>query len=289
MTKLVVICGAGATLNESKAKAEIDQPPLDSGFFAQARTKYPDEFKLIQEYFIDNYSTDPASPEFDSLEGMMSILYSDVYNPAVRGSNSANAFRSLLKLINSRIAETTNSISPDSKTTLYQIIKDALLVDGLERSDISIVTFNYDLIIEKTLFQLQKLSKIKKGGILLSFPYCYKLKQYRNSKSPHTIPQFEKHSTPTKTIEVLKLHGSLNWYSKHRSKEPSPKALLNSGRELWVTARRRIRLDMTHSQKRKMYTFPIVVPPVTNKAAILHESLTTVWQRSLEGYKRRTK
>ena len=283
MKNLVIICGAGATLNESKATKPIDRPPLDRGFFAQASKKYPSEYRLVHQYLTENYGTDPSSAEFDSLEQMMSILYSDVYNPATSGSNVANAFRSLLTLINSRIAETTNTITPNSNTTLYRIIRDAIVNHDLKPYDITVITFNYDLLIEKTLARLERLAAIKKHGILLSFPDCYMLKTFGNSSSSaKSVSQFERQRVPIKAVDVLKLHGSLNWYSKHTSREPSPNALLNSNRKLWVTARRRIRLDMTTTGKRTMYTFPVVVPPVTNKASILHQSLMPVWKRALE-------
>ena len=282
MKNLVIICGAGATLNESTAIKPIDRPPLDRGFFAQASKKYPSEYQLVHDYLTDNYATDPSSTEFDSLEQMMSILYSDLYNPATSGSEVAKAFRSLLTLINSRIAETTNTITPNSNTTLHRIILDAIVNHDLKPDDITVITFNYDLVIEKTLARLEKLAAVKKHGILLSFPDCYMLKDYGNSSSSaKSVSLFQRHRTPSKAVDVLKLHGSLNWYSKHTSREPSPNALLNSNRKLWITARRKIRLDMTTSRKRTMYTFPIVVPPVTNKAAILHQSLMPVWKLSL--------
>ena len=31
----------------------------------------------------------------------------------------------------------------------------------------------------------------------------------------------------------------------------------------------------------RRYTFPLVVPPVVNKASILHDSLATIWKRAL--------
>jgi hypothetical protein len=38
--------------------------------------------------------------------------------------------------------------------------------------------------------------------------------------------------------------------------------------------------------KRKMYTLPVVVPPVTHKSAVLHNALKPVWSESEEALKK---
>lgn len=210
MTKTVLICGAGSTLNESRATRVTDRPPLDRGFFKVAKRVAASEFDAIASYLDESYSIDPTSREFDSLEQMMAILYSDVHNPAIRGASSIVAFRALLKLINSRIAETTNSIRPTKYSALYRILRN-LLLDGVSPSDISIITFNYDLIVEKVIFKLQQSSSVAHLRPLSIFPACYRLGRFRNSNAPRSSAQFPRSGAALSGIEILKLHGSLNY------------------------------------------------------------------------------
>jgi hypothetical protein len=78
-------------------------------------------------------------------------------------------------------------------------------------------------------------------------------------------------------IRLLKLHGSLNWYPTHTSATPSRLAMLNPARRLSVTRRRTIAPDMTLTRKRKVYTLPVVVPPVNHKSSVMPTPLGRVW------------
>ena len=72
-------------------------------------------------------------------------------------------------------------------------------------------------------------------------------------------------------LRVLKLHGSLNWYSTHTSSTPSRTAMFRPERRLSVTRRKTIAPDMALAGKaRKVYTLPVIVPPVTHKSSVLH-------------------
>ena len=121
---------------------------------------------------------------------------------------------------------------------------------------------------------------MKKHLPLFSFPYSYGLSDFSLSSSPSSVPTFDLGDKQETGIEVLKLHGSLNWYSKHISKDPTPQTLLNPNRDLWITRRREVALNMTVKAARTMYTFPVVVPPVIHKASILHRELGAVWARA---------
>lgn len=98
------------------------------------------------------------------------------------------------------------------------------------------------------------------------------------SRRPRQSELFPVSPEVSGAVRVLKLHGSLNWYSKHTSAEPSPDALFRSDRYLSITRRRMISPAMPYTGgKRITYTFPVVVPPVTHKSAVLHEAMQSVW------------
>jgi hypothetical protein len=85
-------------------------------------------------------------------------------------------------------------------------------------------------------------------------------------------------ATTDVTVFLLKLHGSLNWYSTHRSATPSRSAMFNTDRRLSVTRRKTIAPAMTvKGPKRSEYTLPVIVPPVTHKSSVLPDALAPVW------------
>lgn len=279
MSRIAIIIGAGSTLSEAAGKSIKSRPPLDYGFFAGARAARSPELDRIRNYMRQSYAIDPIDPADDSLEGVLAVLYSDIYNPAAVQSRATQAFLDLLSLINRRIAETTNTIRPTRRKNLYRMLR-RFLSSGYSPRDISILTFNQDLHIERTLHALTQSAPMKKYLPLWSFPYCYGLPKYKLSKTGASIAQFPVGDEDDTGMEILKLHGSLNWFSKHISKTPTPRTLLNPSRELWVTKRRDIVISMKFKSGRTMYTYPIVVPPVIHKASILHNDMHAIWKRA---------
>ena len=221
----------------------------------------------------------------------MAVLYSDLLNPAVTTTEAADAFRAYLRLINRRIAETTNKIAPSQKSYLYRMVRSLILDHSVSPHDISFITFNYDLHIERTLNALQRSSSIKKSlRPLITFPHCYKLSGHKQSSPPKSAQKFSTAETAFSGIEVLKLHGSLNWFSVHETDAPSPHDLIRKDHNLWITSRQKMTIDMTITiDKKRRYTFPLVVPPVVNKASILHDSMAEIWKRALDCLKEANK
>lgn len=283
LTKVVIICGAGSTLSDASNVAAAKRPPLDRGFFRSCRRLKLKEFSIVSEYVRDAYGVNVCTESEDSLEHIMAILYADLLNPATSTDDAAEAFRAFLRLINCRIAETTNGIQPSCKSNLYRIVRSLLIDNCVAPADISFITFNYDLHIEKTLTMLERSSSIRKGIIpLITFPYCYQLKNYRLSSPPKSERQFFFLGKRFRGIEILKLHGSLNWFSIHKTSNPPPKDIICKDIDLWITPRRKIATDMTmRINKKQQYTFPLVVPPVVNKAAIMHNALGVIWKKAI--------
>ena len=285
--KLTIVIGAGATLSDVMGRPLRSRPPLDKGFFKGVRAKGSPDLEVVLNYMRDNYDIDPVSDPDDSLEAVMSVLYSDIYNPL--GSRRATAaFRSLLRLLNHRLAQTTNNIEVSHRSNLYRILCNYFRQDFTPKH-ITIITFNQDLQIEKTLNRLEGVRAWVHLGRIFNFPYCYCLPNYKLSEPPRRVATFDRGDPNDTGIRILKLHGSLNWYSKHIARDPTPSTLLNPNRELVITRRSEISTDMTYSsEKRTMHTFPIVVPPVTHKARILHKDLASVWSEAQEALKKST-
>jgi hypothetical protein len=282
--KTVLLLGAGASVADVATKPLKSRPPLDLGFFRTVAHASPNDSRLatVQAYFERNYGIDICGTEFDSVEGTMSRLYPDMFNSLLE-AEALEAFRDLLRVFTDRLARTTNAIGPTQKRLLYRMLS-RLLAAGNPPGDITILTFNQDLQVEKMLELLSEAKRWRPfAGQIFSFPGLYAMppgtwdKVTGPTSGPGTRDRFPRSNPRDDGLFVLKLHGSLNWYSTHTSASPSRKAMLNPNRRLSVTRRRTIAPDMTLSGKRKLYTLPVVVPPVNHKSSVMPTPLGSIW------------
>jgi hypothetical protein len=276
--KVTIVVGAGSTLSDATNKPLQKRPPLDRGFFKSCGNLGFLEKTSISGYLKRYYDIDPTAPEHDSLEHIMAIVYADINNPTLE-RNAVTAFRTIIQLFNRRIAETTNELSPTNRTNLYRILSKQLR-DGIAPKDISIVTFNQDLQIEKVLRRMNATKFYSNMGQIFCFPNCYRIDgaHKRLTAPPDNIERFDICEANDSGISLFKLHGSLNWFSTHTSKRVPKNAILNPRKDFKITPRFQIPVTMQFRTKKKMvHTFPLIIPPVNHKAAILHKDLHPVW------------
>lgn len=281
MSDVVIILGAGATVSDVAARSHVSRPPLDKGFFTlSSRAGYQVQVNRVAQYMQRIYAVDIRDRAHDSLEEVMSQLYNDVSNPAL-AARARVAFRALIRLFNERLATTTNDIAATQKRFLYRILT-FYLSSGFAPANVTILTFNQDLQAEKVLQLLASKAKWRaRADEIFSFPGCYELAvpgHRITAPSSGSSPLFPANSPNPDCIRVLKLHGSLNWYSSHTSRTPSTKAMFNPSRKLSITRRRDIYMDMTVSgPSRTTHALPVVIPPVTHKTAVLHNDIKPIW------------
>jgi hypothetical protein len=279
-TQYLIILGAGATLSNAEKKPLKKRPPLDRGFFSGDRALKYHDFDTVQKYLEKTYNYDIAESGRDSLEAVMGIIYSDINNPQLE-RHAVAAFRALIRLFSKYLAHTTNSLKPTNRFNLYRLLS-RLLDNGTRAVEICIITFNQDLQIEKTLEMLQNANRPARCGQIFSFPQCYEITGANSllSRAPERQHKFPVSRENLSTIRILKLHGSLNWYSLHKTQEVPKKAILNTQRPLHITPRSRITTDMTFKARRPQYTFPVIIPPVSHKAGILQKDLAPLWGKA---------
>jgi hypothetical protein len=281
--KIVLLLGAGASVADVNTRSAVSRPPLDANFFSVAMRHNSKDSNLtkVRDYYEKTYGTDICAPLNDSMERVMAGLYPDLFNTALE-SKALPAFRALLRLFTGRLASTTNNLDATQKRFLYRIINNFLWAK-VEPQDITIITFNQDLQVEKTL---EKLSAAKHharcSDQIFAFPSMYAVPRAAWGKitgpTSGPAPVFPV-TDDQECLQVLKLHGSLNWYSTHNSRTPPRRAMLNQKRKLSVTRRRLIDPEMQVETKgRSVYGFPVVVPPVTHKSSVLPDSLAPVWE-----------
>ncbi len=284
--KIALILGAGCTYNEGiKGK----EPPLDKGFFQIANQTNKSDVEPIRRYFVDYYNLDICSGDqrYDSLEYVMVRLFADA-NDLSMGKVAYEIFLSLIKLFNKRLADTTNRVKPHPRSSLFKLIVN-FLNEGAKPKDICIITFNQDIQIEKTLDAIENYDKYQQFKPLLNFPHCYiaspdrKITSDRITGPRSSTGTFTQGDPADKGIQILKLHGSLNWYSAHDSKNVEVDELFNPDKELRITRRKAIHPEMRYGVgENSRYTFPIIVPPVSHKSAIFHSTISRLWPGASE-------
>jgi hypothetical protein len=281
VSAIVLLIGAGASVSDVSTASLRSRPPLDRGFFGVARRFEPTLTQSVADYMARTYEVGITRESEDYLERVMAAIYTDVYNPALR-DEATLAFHALLKLFTARLAFTTNAIAATTRRHLYRIVT-TYLAKRCRPEEITIITFNQDLQVEKMLEHITKAARwAHVAEDVWRFPYCYRLGDpelgvTRPTSPSSTAATFREAAADGPCIEVLKLHGSLNWYSTHNSSQPTPKAMFNQSRQLRITARVNIPKKMTLTKQKKLYLLPVIVPPVSHKSAVLHDRLHGVW------------
>jgi len=277
--KICLIVGAGCTVADASERPQKRQPPLDKGFFLIADKTNRAMVTKIASYLKDVYGLDILVPENDSLEAVMAKIYTDIFDPSLRG-RALGVFRTLISLFNRRLADTTNSLPATTHRYLYRILCN-FLRSNVKPADITIITFNQDIQIEKILQRIGQTRTYRKLGVVFDFPSCYQIWFDKVTLPSSRKNLFEVGDGKPKGVRVLKLHGSLNWYSLHTSPNISPKAMFREDRSIFVTRRHRIDPQMRYTGRgRSQHTLPVIVPPVTHKSAILHNAIKPLWDRA---------
>ncbi|MGI9250176.1 MAG: hypothetical protein ACR2PR_03135 [Pseudohongiellaceae bacterium] len=288
--KLVIVAGAGSTYSDGETKRPRSlRPPLGKGFFQQCswdKSKIvTDLLSAIMRDLNTDYKLDPigGAETNDDLEYILTKVYTDVnvlHSSRTTIKSREDLLRNLIKLLNTRLAKTTNALKTKRTSGIGKIIS-WYLKHGFKPEDICIITFNYDLHIEKTLLLLNDQKQHHKHeGKILNFPYLYNLKDkpvvLRSQEK--SIKKFPKASYSTRCISLLKLHGSLNWFSLHTSSNPSIKALFNTKRNIRIKQSKDVNV-VIHSPKSKQAKdiFPVIIPPIIGKGAVIPKQMARLW------------
>lgn len=280
--KIVVIVGAGASVAEAmshRPKRTRLHPPVDANFFSKARNLGAG-VPILRRAALAADLGDP----FGGSEPRMEEFFGDVYYEVLEAADpthspALDAYRALLRSYTRTLAETTAWFHDRPLGAIGRWFRQLLAVADLER--LTIVTFNHDLVLENVLIQLPRAQRwcVDEGyGPIKLSP----TKSARPGlRMPRHDPRVCDHSIP---IELLKLHGSLNWQVRTLSHEPSlydlfPKADTNAKIECItdrvpsVTLQRKI-------GKRKWKLWPQIIPPVYGKQAAIGGRFGALWTRA---------
>jgi hypothetical protein len=133
------------------------------GISKAAYRKRHDEIRTTLDELVGDYAHTLAS----SLEASAAYLYLKAIDSPT-GSPYHKGFLNLLQLLNAVLAKTTNNLSLGPRSLLYRfLLGEIRKLDQPE--DLTIITFNYDLLAERTLDEIG----IRNGSEIFVFPGCY--------------------------------------------------------------------------------------------------------------------
>ncbi|MFA5197894.1 MAG: hypothetical protein WC437_05755 [Patescibacteria group bacterium] len=298
--KIVILLGAGSTKANADDVPDCEKPPLNSKFFANTRTSIEQsdsdhkerkcQLENIRIYFEKRHRVDIFSESEDFLEKIMSTLFFDVKNSKLM-TESYHVFRILLTLIHERIGETTNNITINERKPLYHLV-DYFFQRGIHPENLTIITFNYDIYIEKTLAAMALSRNVARyfsdpDQTIFSLQYGYASDFGLPTRPPRPRQGYFPISPDIKKggIRVLKLHGSLNWYSYYPTEEITLTDMFKRDRPIKVSREKEInstQLKYRDPDGLIKYTLPIIVPPVENKEEIYHSKILDLWDFARE-------
>ncbi len=197
-----------------------------------------------------------------------------------------NAYIDLVDLYLRVLRETTNWLCADNRTggPIGRLLAGA----AKNADDLTIITFNHDLVIENEIARRASLRPrwcIDKGYGAISSLLNPLVPVGGSAKTFHFHEQnLCNHDRP---LTILKLHGSLNWNVRINSSRPTTRFLEGGGgtNPLQLVTRMRIGqrgstfVRSSGGKGRTEWTmWPIVVPPVYAKQALRPKAVKLVWE-----------
>ncbi|MBA3967661.1 MAG: SIR2 family protein [Nitrospirales bacterium] len=145
-------------------------------------------------------------------------------------------------------------------------------------SDLTIITFNYDLMLERVLDEISQ----KGHSETFFFPGCYRIEGLTEVQAmAKKEDKFASENFEHKGVALLKLHGSMNWHSRHNSNAPTPKGMFDITRDLHVLNSKMVQHSIVWKRKqRQVYMKPVIVPPVSGKRGMIHQDLLGLWNKA---------
>ena len=274
--KTVLLVGAGATLAEAipKKPSLKKTPPLDATFFERCKLVFPSILRSTKSYLKTSYGIDvDAGASSYRMEEVFNYLYSDAMRSDA-SEEAVEAYSSLTRAYMRVIGETTDWLSGTSRSGVGALLKGLFKNDP--QLDLSIITFNQDLVIEKAVEQMVSLQEYSTIDWDIEEAYGIRFQLTQELSGSDSDP-FESGSGVS--IPILKLHGSLNWFYRVRSGADPKNAVRQppAGRLLCLNDKAIRRQLVIGSGPARRDLIPFVVPPIYEKAARYQQVIEPAW------------
>ncbi len=285
--KICLVLGAGSTLSNAlhfrPERKRNTWPPLDTTFFEVVAARKIALSPALTKYFRDFLGVEPTAAtlrEYRMEEVFKDVAYDFRETPTNR--DALNAYIDLVDLYLRVLRSTTNWLSAESKSggPVGRLLNEAAGI----ADDVTVITFNHDLVIENEIARRKKL----RGRWCLDRGYGAASDILHLLYPQGGVARFRLHDEEgcdhERPIRILKLHGSLNWVVRLNSKRPTARFL--NGDEKEKETHLLIRREITERQsfvregagRTRWDLWPIVVPPVYAKQQLRSGILDGVWQ-----------
>jgi hypothetical protein len=264
-----------------------DHPPLDANFFQRVAkhraNRYRDDRGRSLYARLENIASSLGAPALAgtnpavSLEEFLGRLYFGMQHDPLR--SGVRDYFTLVDLYAREVVTTTEwMIRARPARREDELMRRMLQCELANDQTVSIVTFNIDALIENTL---EILSRSRPGA-----PWSLR-SAYGFSKPFEPIngarPGFQ-YDGPTAEIPVYKMHGSVNWlFQTHGYYPPADQGTKKS--TIWQLTDREVGYRRSYyrpSKGRRWIVFPLIVPPVYEKHALIRTHLHEVWSNAEE-------
>jgi hypothetical protein len=290
--RICVVFGAGASLANGMyfhgERMQDRNPPLDTTFFAKIRAlEIPVESDLrhYAEALPTGSPFDPRTPD-GRIEEFFRDLFFDFLNEGEAETPTTRAYTALVNLYRRVIGETTDWLCEDGRKGAWVGRLIAAASDAAEI--VTLLTFNQDLVIENEIFKRGRLRRT--WCLEHAYGSFSNDREHTSSTRAEDFPQHGEDCDGGERLRVLKLHGSLNWYVRMNGRQPSPRVLAGTAgdRKVIITRRRTVPVQLRYTRKRggrgrtSWYTWPVVIPPVFAKQALIQAFVPEVWADAKE-------
>lgn len=272
-----IVVGAGASLAQAKHYHPSDplhHPPLDLDFFQKARrvakTKPGKDLNsAIADLLVEVTASDEFDDPFDDPSISMEQYFADVFYEvdAAGGDLAFRVYLNLVRVYSQLLAATTNWIAlKPSGGPIGQLLASEVSMLNSE-DEVTVITFNQDLIIENVLDYLRP----SVGEWCLQSLYGESGFVEVRAKGANVFPLHVSGCEHYARVRLLKLHGSMNWGLASKDSKAAAEELfpttempvyVHDGREISGTVRR------VGSGSKARYLHPLVVPPIYDKHRI---------------------
>ena len=277
---ITLLIGAGASIAEANNRSG-SPPPLDKTFFKLCEKEKIFGRVPVKKYLSKYYGIDPFLNNY-RMEEIFNYIYSDAfadYSPP----GCLEAYWALVRMYTRAISMTTNKLNGNSRTGVGTLIRK--LLTKFRGSNISILNYNQDLLIEKALEKTYGMKKYSNVEWNISKTYGINFEKLAPIKHGNKFKDIGSDS-----IKILKLHGSLNWVYKVRSREDPKNSLRNPKGGLLCVNEQNIRERLSFkSSRRWMSVIPFIVPPIFEKGTKYKNVIGPIWDLAYQTLKKSNK
>jgi len=268
-----ILVGAGASLAEAlPGRPSRDRrPPLDATFFELCRLAKLEGRASVKSYMGDAFGMDPFSGEY-RMEEVFNFIYSEAFSDDA-SQECLSAYWSLIRMYAAAIARTTNDLQGTSRFGVGALLRALDREDPDE--DYTFVTFNQDLVIEKSIEAAKSTTRYTSIPWNLRTAYGIDFEDFLGVRSR---PRFMMKRRTIPSIQVLKLHGSLNWFYNVRSGSDPRNSIRRPAGNLHCLTNQRVLSGLQYQGKsRSIDIIPLLIPPIYEKASRYQTAVGPVW------------